>query len=1063
MSGYPPIYRMPYNLDKSSVESVLDGFLQNAREPFIVTGYTSLRRLISFLSKIDNRAFVRLLLGNEPSLSSSNIYKPVQYSFPKEVEKYWLNQGLSLRQSLDLFKALDVFRDGRVEARYLELKGRMLHAKIYIGGERVSIGSSNFSHNGLKRNIEGNVCFKKSDEAERFVEVCQFAETLWEDNRAKDYTAKLQHLLEQLLRPATWQESLGRACAEMLEGHWANQYIDSTSPVEETTIWPAQRQGAAQALCILDQVGSVLLADATGSGKTRLGAVLLRAIHNRIWRKGQARAGAYSALICPPGVHKHWQDETSRQGLQITPFSQGALSNTKDPMAKKLLERSLKQAQILCVDEAHNYLNEASNRTKFLVRNMADYVILQTATPINKGQGDLLSLINILGADNFDPESIRAFNRYLRKKNVDLAMKEEHLIKLKKEISRFMVRRTKSDFNRLIDKEPQAYADQYGRPCRYPRHDAHSYATGESKQAIEIAEKIKQLAEQLKGVAFLQKSLKIPQTLDGNVSKQDVVNWRLAMAKAASVYQIRSHLRSSKVVTLKHIQGVITAGKNDSKGMLQRLTQLAGNAPKCDFDLDGITIPSWVVNDIEHKAAAEQDYKIYADICALLNEMDASREDTKAKMLTDLVAENRHNIVIAFDRHPMTLDYLKQRIATLSNDIDVVVGQNSKKGKEKLEERLKPKAGEESCRAMIVLCSDAMSEGLNFQRGSAIVNLDMPSVVRLLEQRVGRIDRMNSLHEKIDVYWPKDSPAFALNSDEKLIDRHGTVKALLGSNVPLPKDFEHSKAKPENYQQIIDDHKDHADDWDELKDAFAPIKSLISEKGLIDEELYRKIAKYDDAIQVQLTVVDDPCSWVFFCIGGSEFSAPKWIFIEEGNDYFETDFDVIAKELTQRLKDKKGKSEQIDHATQQSLDGYLDQVMSWERKLIPKRKQAALAEMEYVLREYLKDPLLEANDLAFLNQLLSELFDTKRGSKSLDWSSIADRWLDLIRVYWYAELDAEKKKRAILLKDLRHRLLSKPIPMVDIINKFDDVPLTKSVENRIVACIITRAGKAIRI
>ncbi len=1054
--GYPLLRRMPYNLQNNTVDSIVNDFLKGSKEPYIVTGYTSLRRLVNFFSQLNERVTVRLLMGNEPSLSSRNVFKPIDQPFPLEVEEYWLSRGISLRQSLELVKALDLFKNRQIEAKYLELKGRMLHAKIYIGDDNAAIGSSNFSDNGLKRNIEGNVCFKKTEEEARYSEVCQFAERLWEDKRALDYTDQLCNLLEKLLRTATWQESLSRACSEMLEGNWANQYITSTSPISGTKIWPTQRKGVAQALCILDQVGSVLLADATGSGKTRLGSVLLRALYDRVWRKGQARRNAYTTLICPQGVQANWQDESSRQGLQIQPFSQGILSKASDSLTRKLLERALKSAQILCIDEAHNYLNETSNRTKFLVRNMADHVILQTATPINKGQNDLLSLINILGADNFDPRSIRAFNRHLRSKNTDFNLKKEHLIKLKNEISRFTVRRTKKHLNRLIDMSPDDYVDEHNRPCRYPRHDAHSYYTGESNKAIEIADRIRLLANKLQGVAYIRKKISFPEKLQRDFNEQDIINWRLSMAKAASIYHIMSHLRSSKAAVLAHIKGN-SLGVEDKKGIISQLQQFAGTAPQCTFATEDFEVPIWLTDDDAHKLAADEDIKIYSNICDLLYDMDSSREDTKSNMLIDLVKQHGHEIVLAFDRHPVTLEIIEKYIKDHAPDIDILVGTGARGNKNKFEERLKPKANSGSDKPLIVLCSDAMSEGLNFQRASSVVNLDMPSVVRLLEQRVGRIDRMNSIHKTIDVYWPADSKAFTLNSDEKLIDRHGTVERLLGSNVPLPEDFRQGSAKAEDYQSIIDEHEKHADDWDGLEDAFEPIRELISDRGLISDEQYRQIARHNCDVNIQLTVVEDSKPWVFFCIGGSEFSAPKWVFIEEGKDGFETDFHVIACALKERLKAKPGESEPIDTATQAVLDEYLDQVVSLDRQLIPRRKQVALSEMEHVLSHYRDNLPLEGEHYIFIERLLKQLFDTKDRPRSLDWSSIADLWLDLIRPYWYEELSSEKRKRAILLKDIRTRLIETPLSMQKIVEKFSEIPFAKPIENRIVACIITKA------
>src|SRR5437667_351043 len=51
---------------------------------------------------------------------------------------------------------------------------------------------------------------------------------------------------------------------------------------------------------------------------------------------------------------------------------------------------------------------------------------------------------------------------------------------------------------------------------------------------------------------------------------------------------------------------------------------------------------------------------------------------------------------------------------------------------------------------VVALCSESMAEGYNLQRASAVVHLDMPSVVRTAEQRVGRVDRLDSPHVAID-------------------------------------------------------------------------------------------------------------------------------------------------------------------------------------------------------------------------------------------------------------------------------------------------------------------------
>ena len=53
--------------------------------------------------------------------------------------------------------------------------------------------------------------------------------------------------------------------------------------------------------------------------------------------------------------------------------------------------------------------------------------------------------------------------------------------------------------------------------------------------------------------------------------------------------------------------------------------------------------------------------------------------------------------------------------------------------------------------ADLLLCTDAASEGLNFQFCGALVNYDMPWNPMRVEQRIGRIDRVGQSHATIRV------------------------------------------------------------------------------------------------------------------------------------------------------------------------------------------------------------------------------------------------------------------------------------------------------------------------
>lgn len=183
---------------------------------------------------------------------------------------------------------------------------------MYCGDEAVTLGSSNFTDPGLKHQVEANVRFTRRDGL-RFTQAKQIAENFW--NRGTDYSSDLIALLVALLRVVTWQEALARGCAELLEGEWARGYLQQQLLPDDQPLWPSQVQGIAQALWLIENVGSVLIADATGSGKTRMGVHLLRAIVGRIWGSTRIRKGRPALWLILKGVNLDiWHQAVRREG-----------------------------------------------------------------------------------------------------------------------------------------------------------------------------------------------------------------------------------------------------------------------------------------------------------------------------------------------------------------------------------------------------------------------------------------------------------------------------------------------------------------------------------------------------------------------------------------------------------------------------------------------------------------------------------------------------------------------------------------------------------------------------
>ncbi len=524
-----------------------------------------------------------------------------------------------------------------------------------------------------------------------------------------------------------------------------------------------------------------------------------------------------------------WYREAVSCGLTINTVSHGLLSRgaTDGPRAK---EEAVRQAQILAVDESHNFLSRGTNRTRQVRDSLADHVLLFTATPINRGAADLLQLVGLLGADNFDDEALAVLERLDRRRGADAAMSSAERDKLRREIQRFTVRRTKSALNELVDREPDAYRHpDTGRVCRYPRHDAHAYDTGETADDEEAARRIRVLARALTGVAQLETTLVVPKALRHEYTDERWLQFRLAASRELAAHHVLGAMRSSRAALVEHLVGTIEAASRfglsksfkaqPTGNMIGRLRSRAeSNPPEVKLDCD---VPSWLTDLEAWREHRRTERNAYVAMLDAASRLTPAREQRKAKLLADLAA--KHDRVLAFDHHLITLTALAPMLEGAGRRVVVATGAN--KANRDTVERLFARDSHESA---IALCSDAMNEGLNLQGASAIVHLDLPTALRVAEQRVGRVDRMDSPYDSIEAWWPRDGEAFATRANELLAERAAESDALLGSNLPMPDLSNKPDAIVDLDERIAQLESSEAETWDGIRDALDPVRRLTS-------------------------------------------------------------------------------------------------------------------------------------------------------------------------------------------------------------------------------------------
>ncbi|MEX2499829.1 MAG: SNF2-related protein [Wenzhouxiangellaceae bacterium] len=1063
---WPDPARFPLNLDDVSVGDVVLEDLRHAENPLIVAGYASLDKLVEFIAGSHSDS-IRIVFGSEPHEGQQRRYRVGRRRLPREMREYWLSRGFSVLLAAPVLAAITALKDGRVQARYLARPGWRLHAKLFVGEVAATLGSSNFTASGLGRQFETNARFEahgNSSEAKRYRESKQIAEHIWD--LGTDYNTELATLLEQLLDVVGWKDALARAATELLAGEWADRFLAGQYLADDAHLWPSQKLGIAQALYILKERGSVLFADATGSGKTRAGVHLIGAKMHDIIRSNRLRTGK-ALLIAPPSVVQGWKDEAAIASVPLDVFSHGGLSHASAGERDVLLT-NLRRAQVLCVDEGHNFLNNASRRTQQLLRNMADHVVLFTATPINRSAQDLLRIADMLGADNLDDSTQKAFEKMLGVRSLSRSLGEDEIAQLRGEIARFTVRRTKRMLNTLIEQAPDEYRDAAGRRCRFPKHNALIYALAEPAGDRELAARIRELAGRLCGVLHFRKDIALPANLARKgVSEQQFLDGRLRAANKLSQYMIMHSLRSSTAALVEHLLGSDAAialadieGHARSAGgnIAASIEQIAGRLPKNRL---AIELPDWLSDSDAHRAACEHDRRIVEEIAALAHRISPAREAAKARHLAELSSHDEH--VLAFDTRPITLAVIRRHLADIDPALDVLVAtgdaQSQRSG---LLRRFAPTSREPG--RVVGLCSDSVSEGVNLQRARVVVHLDMPSVVRVAEQRVGRVDRLDSPHKTIDAWWPDDAEEFALKTDERFIERYETVDNLLGSNMPLP-DKVRAGAKRVSAHEAIREYQTSAGEWDGIDDAFSPVRRLIEGDRALVEPRYA--AAYRDIggqvlSRVSLVAAERP--WAFFCTRDSS-GIPKWIMLEnldaETPAPPDTDLETICRKLRRRLADT-GDCQGITRGGEKALRRAIDRLSAAERKLVSRRKRRALEEMEIVLQRYLQSAS-DRGDQAQVDGLwqLLEMLDADARDLQPDWDEIASRWLDLIRPVWYERLRAGGRNKPLLLKDIRAAVIANEADLLPkILDAFaSDFPAQRPANERIVACIVGVPGR----
>ncbi|MBI5647497.1 MAG: DEAD/DEAH box helicase [Ignavibacteriae bacterium] len=510
----------------------------------------------------------------------------------------------------------------------------------------------------------------------------------------------------------------------------------------------------------------ILLADEVGLGKTIEAGLVWTELRSRFDMRRLV-------VICPAALREKWRRElTTRFGVSaqisnasdclkilsddnsrvhgfalilsiqgIRPQRRWEDADSKKPnseLARYLsaMENEEKLVDLLIVDEAHHLRNPETQTNEIgqLFKNVSDYTILLTATPIHNRNEDLFSLLNLIDPDTFT--RVDVLNQILEA-NAPLVAAREHILGHNP---------NSHTLRQLLEKAQESPLLQTNR------------------QLLWILETDIQ-PDNLKRLAFRSRLASRIETVNllahviTRTRKRDVLEWQVVRDPRAEfvnlstvesnyynlvsaiVIEYAAHRHANERFLLAQPQRQMTSSMPASLSAWQkRLIEVeeADYSDNSDDDKRPMDVLGPLVTEIVRRSHD------YVELSQLI------KYDSKYKrlifVLAELLKQNPREKIVVFSTFRATLDYLRGRLNDDGINCIILKG-GQKESKDDVITRFKSSDG-----PSVLLSSEVGGEGVDLQFSRIVINYDLPWNPMRIEQRIGRIDRLGQSAEKV-IIW----------------------------------------------------------------------------------------------------------------------------------------------------------------------------------------------------------------------------------------------------------------------------------------------------------------------
>ncbi|GAB5513203.1 helicase-related protein [Rhodopirellula baltica] len=770
----------------------------------IATGYFEIGSLLGLQDKWQEVDKIRILMGDEVSLRTKRAFQQslsavtgrLDNSLEKEKEKNNFLTGVPA--------IVDAIKSKKIECRVyrkdkFHAKCYLTHARQEVIGSFGLVGSSNFTYPGLTENIELNVQITGSP-----VNVLQeWYEEHWDES--EDVTPEILQVIERHTRDFTPFEVYARSLQEFFRGHelTAGEWERQESKIYKI-LAQYQREGYQGLLKRGTKYNGAFLCDGVGLGKTFVGLMLIERLikHDRkkvaLFVPKSGRDAVWEATL------KKFLPELFGPFNNLQIFNHTDL--LRDSMQESL-DIVAERADVILIDEAHHFRNTGTKgddpserqsrywRLYDIVGDKAVYML--TATPVNNRLVDFQHMVELFSRHQTDyfneaPLGIHSLAGHIRvlEKEIEASLagpnQQAELIDMS-EAGEIMGQ--DELFRELVVQRSRSYvvesmANEDGNAAMFPEPRAPKVVPYSVKQTYGKLLKMVEDAFKKDKPLF---SLAIYYPLHYYIGDDDTVDPISENRQKQVVSLIRTNFlkrfessaeafRQSCWALLKKLLAWVEVHV-DTKGEKGRLDRwksqhadLIGYTPlfadvdeEAEDDLlepellesvNRVDREKYDVGEIINETLLDLD-----QIATFLTELEQFRpsQDKKLRALINLLKKDpvlKEHKVLIFSEFMTTARYLKtQLIEAGIEGVDEIDSAINTKGRGQMIQRFAPyyngtSSGELEERGLsetrVLISTDVLSEGLNLQDATRLINYDIHwNPVRLM-QRIGRVDRRMS-------------------------------------------------------------------------------------------------------------------------------------------------------------------------------------------------------------------------------------------------------------------------------------------------------------------------------